>query len=86
MKSTMTTAAANTVTHMSGRGWMRFNDRLKDGRRSLKVLGWKPEDYRLAQELLERAGCEVDLVEFASESRYYGWHTVHRLHVTEPTR
>ena len=33
-----------------------YNDSLKDGRRSIKVRGWKFEDYAKAREALRKSG------------------------------
>lgn len=46
----------------NGRGHFAYNDRLVDGRRSLKVWGWNVSDYMKAQRKLERMGCKVQLV------------------------
>ena len=64
MAVTQTTRAARIIISATGRGWAVFNDRLKDGRRSLKVWGWTRGDYTLAKCMLEQAGCTVDEVEF----------------------
>jgi ASC-1-like (ASCH) protein len=39
-----------------------FNEKLADGRRSLKVYGWKTKEYDLAKRLLESMGCDVKMV------------------------
>jgi methionine-rich copper-binding protein CopC len=83
-KVTHTTVAANVVTDMTGRGWMKFNDKLKDGRRSLKVFGWKLEDYKLARDILERAGQEAEIVTVSGYcARANRSYTQNRLHVRE---
>ena len=83
-KVTMTTTCANVVCEMKGRGWMKFNDKLKDGRRSLKVLGWTDEDYADAAKLLTLMGCDVETVAFAGYSFRGGRnYTQTRLHVKE---
>lgn len=66
-----------------GRGTLMFNDRLVDGRRSLKVWGWNQVDYLKAKTMLEQEGCTVDIVKtqyFQSGNRRY---KNTRLHVTE---
>ena len=83
-KVTTTTKVANAVIELTGHGWMKFNDKLKDGRRSLKVFGWTDEDYANAAKLLTVMGCEVKLVHFAGYSFRGGRHyTQTRLHVKE---
>lgn len=83
-KVTATTHAANAVKAVTGNGWMKFNDKLKDGRRSLKVLGWTIEDYKMAQAILNMAGHEAEIVEFELWSnRGWQWYTQTRLHVKE---
>ena len=64
-------------------GYM-FNDKLKDGRRSLKVWSWKDKQYALAKELLEARGCKVELIVLSRKGNgYRPAHNVTRLHVTE---
>jgi len=41
---------------------MVFNDRLKDGRRSVKVWSWKKADYEKALAVLAAAGMKGELV------------------------
>ena len=83
-KVTQTTKVANAVIALTGRGWMKFNDKLKDGTRSLKVFGWTEEDYADAAVLLRVMGCEVELVQFAGYSFRGGRnYTQTRLHVKE---
>jgi hypothetical protein len=81
---TKTGAIARAVIAMTGRGHMVFNDRLKDGRRSLKVWGWTNKDYETARELLTRAGCQVWVGDFeAYSARTGGRYTQRRLHIQE---
>jgi hypothetical protein len=81
---TKTGAIARAVIAMTGRGHMVFNDRLTDGRRSLKVWGWTDKDYETARELLTRAGCQVRVEEFKAYSvRTGGRYTQRRLHIQE---
>lgn len=79
---TKTAQIARAVTAMTGRGFLMFNDRLKDGRRSLKVWGWTFKDYEMARELLTRAKCQVRVVEFDGYSRGAVKRQI-RLHVQE---
>ena len=79
---TKTAHIARAVTAISGRGFLMFNDRLKDGRRSLKVWGWTFKDYEMARELLTRAKCQVRVVEFDGYSRGAVKRQI-RLHVQE---
>lgn len=83
-KMTATTAAANAVIEVTGKGWLKFNDKLKDGKRSLKVLGWTQKEYEMAQYILDMAGHETELVEFAGNSyRFNVCYKQMRLHVKE---
>lgn len=79
---TKTGAIARAVIAMTGRGFLVFNDRLRDGRRSLKVWGWTFKDYEMARELLTRAKCQVHVVEFDGYSRGMVKRQI-RLHVAE---
>lgn len=66
-----------------GRGTVMFNDRLVDGRRSLKVWGWNQVDYLKAKSILEQQGCTVEIIKtrcFQTGNRRY---KNTRLHVTE---
>ena len=84
-KVTKTTQIANAVIELTGHGWMKFNDRLKDGRRSLKVIGWNDEDYKQAAKLLTVMGCDVWIVEFPGYNFRVGrGYMQTRLHVREP--
>ena len=83
-KVTATTAAANAVIKATGNGWMKFNDKLKDGTRSLKVLGWTENEYEMARKILHMAGHDVWLVEHNGYSVRGGRnYTQTRLHVKE---
>lgn len=42
-----------------GAGTYLFNDKMKDGRRSIKVWGWKQEEWRLAVDILRAHGFSV---------------------------
>ena len=60
---TKTRATAQALSKSTGRGHIIFNDRLADGRRSLKVWGWQYSDYKVAKAMLEVFGCKVEMVE-----------------------
>lgn len=80
MNVTKTRQAANQIGH---NGYM-FNDRMLDGRRSLKVPDWGKLQYEACAELLREQGCIVKIVVRKTNC---GWPrrkcTVMRLHVTE---
>ena len=82
---TTTTKVAKKVIKKSGRGSVIFNDKLIDGRRSLKVWGWGETEYLKAKKKLEKKGCTVKVVKVKSYP--YGspmGRVQTRLHVTEP--
>lgn len=84
MKRTKTQAVARVLSASLGRGHTIFNDRLVDGTRSLKVWGWRKEDYEQAQRMLDLWGCTVRLVQRVKYSARGGRdYTMTRLHVTE---
>ena len=78
------TKTTQTARLLAGADAMVFNDKLKDGTRSLKVWGWTEADYAKAKIVLEIAGCKVKVVQF-TRYRQRGARTVTqtRLHVTE---
>ena len=81
---TKTTAVAKMVILSTGRGTVIFNDRLRDGTRSLKVWGWTANDYTEAKKLLTLYGCDVKMVEETKFSERGGrYYTMRRLHVQE---
>lgn len=61
MSATKTRMAVNLVGVPVANWHTVYNDRLLDGRRSLKVIGWGFEEYRLAGDILYLAGCKVQL-------------------------
>lgn len=61
-----------------------FNDKLSDGRRSLKVWGWTDDDYDLCAHLLKIAGCKVEDKIAYRNNRYRIEKKIRRLVVTEP--
>jgi hypothetical protein len=81
---TKTRAVAKMVILTNKRGHVIFNDRLKDGTRSLKVWGWKEQDYVAAKKLLELFDCKVEMIVEDKYSPRGGCHyTMRRLHVQE---
>lgn len=76
---TKTMEVAKEVQKRTGKGETIWNDRLVDGRRSLKVWGWGKEEYALAEELLKQRGCKVFSHIFQSPRR----RSMRRLHVDE---
>lgn len=77
---TKTRQAANTV----GIRGLVFNDRLKDGRRSLKVTHWSHGQYYECAEILRRQGCKVVIKDMAAFNNYYSrCFSGYRLIVTE---
>ena len=71
----------------TGRGHYAFNDKLKDGRRSLKVVGWGYSDYTKAKDMLEQLGCVAEIIKTTTHrgTAFHGKRTcsVVRRHVTE---
>ena len=81
---TKTNKVAREVINNTGKGTIVFNDKLKNGDRSLKVWHWQKPQYELAKELLEQQGCKVKMIEFTTQGHYRaGQHQQIRLHVTE---
>ena len=58
-----------------------FNDRMKNGGRSIKVWGWGEQDYDYAQKFLQELGFTVKRVITPYFHYCYGGNT--RLHVWE---
>lgn len=84
MAATTKTGKIASVMIAAGRGTIMFNDRMKDGRRSLKVQGWTEADYRKAKSLLEKEGCTVEVVKTPTVKFSYRVQRGRtRLHVTE---
>jgi hypothetical protein len=82
--STKTRLVARTVCDVTGKGHVIFNDKMADGRRSLKVWGWGEDEYYRAKAQLEVMGCTVKLVvKERFDARWGGNLVVRRLHVTE---
>ena len=81
---TRTQAVARALIKSTGRGHVIFNDRLVDGKRSLKVWGWQAADYQTAKNMLEVWGCDVKIVQAQRYSARDGRRQiVTRLHVQE---
>lgn len=78
MHVTETRRLARRHIKHTGRGSTIFNDRLVDGRRSLKVWGWALPQYESFQLVLKDAGFSSEIVELNSQRgpRY-------RIHVSE---
>jgi hypothetical protein len=82
--STKTRLVARTVCDFTGKGHVIYNDKMADGRRSLKVWGWGEDEYYRAKSLLEAMNCTVKLdVKERFDARWGGNIIVRRLHVTE---
>jgi hypothetical protein len=60
---TQTFKVASAIRTISGRGSTIFNDKLVDGRRSLKVWGWMYAEYAQAADILRQQGHEVSMVQ-----------------------
>ena len=50
------------VRALAGTDEIIFNDKLVDGRRSIKVQGWSNADYKHAKRVLELEGFHVKIV------------------------
>lgn len=84
MQVTLTRQVARTISSKMQFQPLIFNDRLKDGTRSLKVWGWGRSEYRLAKRRLERLGCKVKMIDQEKTSPFGGrFYSVCRLHVKE---
>lgn len=59
-----------------------FNDKLSDGRRSIKVSDWGTKDYRKAAAMLSKAGMVVEIIPNQMDDLSY-YESPCRLHVTE---
>lgn len=70
---TKTRLAVSVVSAITDNHGVVFNDKLKDGTRSLKVWGWSLREYSKCAELLREMGCTV-------KSRHQ---PVLRLHIKE---
>ena len=84
MHVTRTTQLARQHMKKVGKGNMLFNDRLVDGRRSLKVWGWGLPQYESFQRLLKTEGLNSEII---SKQRCSPWakpgDLQHRIHVDE---
>lgn len=87
--TTKTREVARLVSNATGRGHSIFNDKMVDGTRSLKVWGWRKEDYEQAARMLDLLGCKVKMVVtpyYKDRHTWGGGNNVGgktRLHVTE---
>jgi hypothetical protein len=79
--SSITTArkVVRALCDLKGTSPTIFNDRLKDGTRSVKVLGWTYEDYMLARDALDDLNIRSTIVSFPSCFKSRGIQS--RLHV-----
>ena len=77
----ISTKTRTVINELLTKGQFVFNDRLRDGRRSLKVWGWDDNTYTRAKDMLEAAGCKCVIVKTPKGKFYRGGVT--RLHVTE---
>lgn len=59
----MTTKTRKAVNLIGGARTV-FNDKLKDGTRSLKVYGWDAVQYEQCAKVLREQGCQVKVVKF----------------------
>lgn len=88
---TTTTKVAKKIIEKTGKGRTIFNDKLVDGRRSLKVWGWGESEYLKAKKKLEKKGCVVRVITI--KRRVPAWSLKPtagskfqiRLHVAEPS-
>lgn len=78
----MTRTKTGRVARELSKDGFIFNDRLRDGRRSLKVWGWSEQQYLCAKERLEALDCTVEVVRVALRGEPPGVFRF-RLHVTE---
>jgi len=62
-----------------------FNDRMKNGGRSIKVWGWGDQDYDYAQKFLQELGFDVKRVVTPTQQMGWAWSVGGntRLHVWE---
>jgi hypothetical protein len=78
------TKTMTIVRILAGKDKTIFNDKLKDGARSIKVWGWDLADYDSAKSILKAAGLTAKVVLFNTFQCRTGQHIVQpRLHVYE---
>lgn len=84
MQVTQTTRLARQHMKTTNKGSTIFNDRLVDGRRSLKVWGWSLPQYESFQRVLKQAGLNSVII---SGPRLSPWARAgdlqYRIHVDE---
>lgn len=84
MQVTQTTRLARQHMKATNKGSTIFNDRLVDGRRSLKVWGWSLPQYESFQRVLKQAGLNSVII---SGPRRSPWARAgdlqYRIHVDE---
>lgn len=62
MAQSLTRSVVNQVSDLYGKKGTVFNDRMKDGRRSVKVWGWGEKEFQAAADKLRALGCDVEIV------------------------
>ena len=62
--TTMTRIAAMAIARLQPETIAIFNDKLKSGKRSLKVWGWTEKDYESCANLLRTMGCKVEFKKY----------------------
>ena len=78
------TKTRTVIKPLLTKGQFVFNDRLRDGRRSLKVWGWDKDTYARAKDMLEAAGCRCVIVKTPKRKFYCGGgNTVARNRITK---
>lgn len=61
MSTSITTTIVKAYCLVNGKGTFIFNDKLKDGTRSVKVWQWDARDYMTVAHQLRMAGCAVSI-------------------------
>ena len=82
-KATTKTGAIVSAMIAANSNCVMYNDRLRNGVRSVKVIGWTRADYTTAQRQLEQAGCTVKVVKLKKVLPWARTQVAMRLHVTE---
>ena len=78
------TKTTRIARELAGTGAIIFNDKLADGRRSLKVWRWGLPQYEQCQELLKKEGFTSEIVAHTyAATRFRPARTQYRLHVDE---
>lgn len=61
MSTSITTTIVKAYCLVNNKGSFIFNDKLKDGTRSVKVWQWDAGDYMTVAQQLRKAGCAVSI-------------------------